>query len=245
MDTARKRPEYVEDIFRVLEWLGLDWDSGPTGPDDFEKKWSQKQRQPLYEETLQYLKEKELLFACKCTRSQFQPDAAYPGNCLQQNLPLDNSLLSWRLKLQNGSTLNWNDAEKGPVSFNLAETTGPFIVRRRDGLPAYQICSVTDDRYFGITHIVRGEDLMQSTAMQLYLDQQLPDPRLFQCRFRHHPLLLDPQGRKFSKSAGSQAHSIRSYANKSGILRGFALWMQLEPRETDQPADWIGDFNLQ
>ncbi len=232
LDAARKRQEYVEDIFRMLDWLGLDWDMGPSGPDDFEKNWSQTQRQPLYEKTLQHLQEQELLFACSCTRSQLPAGAPYPGTCAGRQLPLQVTPFAWRIKLQGRPDTRWEDVEMHQAVVDLAVQTGAFIVRRSDGLPAYQVCSLTDDRYFGVTHIARGADLLESTAMQLYLDQLL-SPALFnQCRFWHHPLLKTASGDKISKSAGARGQSLRETGSRDNIIRAFSRWMGWEDAGT-------------
>jgi glutamyl/glutaminyl-tRNA synthetase len=96
--------------------------------------------------------------------------------------------------------------QRGKVEIDLAETAGDFTVRRRDGIPAYQIASLTDDVHFGITHIVRGEDLLPSTAAQLFLAEKLGLTSFLQSKFLHHALITDESGQKLSKSNLSQQH---------------------------------------
>lgn len=227
-DAERKRPEYVEDVFRVLDWLGLDWDTGPTGPDDFERNWSQKRREPHYRLMLEELIGYQKIFACRCSRKQKQTDfSALPCACSRE--PFDPNIpdRAWRLKLEGDTRVAFSDRAMGEVRIDLATSSGPFVVRRKDGIPAYQVCSLADDRYFGVTHIARGSDLLESTAMQLYLDRQLADPQFGRIIFQHH-ILLKAQGEKLSKSAGVQARSIRETANPEQIIRGFVLWMNWE-----------------
>ena len=224
-DAERKRPEYVDDIFRTLDWLGLDWDLGPTGPDDFERNWSQKKREPLYRMMLDELIGHQKIFACRCSRKQQQThSSALPCACSRE--PFDPNLpdRAWRLKLEGDTRVAFSDRAMGEVQIDLTTNAGPFVVRRKDGIPAYQVCSLADDRHFSVTHIARGIDLLESTAMQLYLDRQLADP-LFGSIIFHHHILLKDRGEKLSKSAGAQGRSIRETRSPEQIIRGFVLWM--------------------
>lgn len=197
LDTERKRPTYVDDVFRAIEFLGIPYDLGPTGPDDFERHWSQHHRIGLYEETLRELRKTGKLFACQLSRKQLLSyENRYPSECRQQGLSLDDPDVVWRVRV---------DSEKNTIA-----GFTDFVVRRRDGLPAYQIASLTDDVYFGITHLVRGEDLRQSTFMQQYLATLLDHKwsAFLSTITWHHPLIMGTDGQKLSKSAGST--SLRS-----------------------------------
>jgi glutamyl/glutaminyl-tRNA synthetase len=225
-DASRKRAVYVEDIFVVLEWLGLDWDMGPAGPDDFEQHWSQLRRHHLYTALLDELAEKKLLFACTCSRSEL----AHTGNvhdctCAGKQLPLSTAGAAWRILPGAGATSSFIDTALGAVSVDIATEAGSFVVRQKDGAAAYQTASLADDRHFGITHICRGADLLPCTAMQLYLDAQLHKPLFHQCRFWHHPLLTTDDGAKLSKSAGQYGQSITHSTTPQILLASFAAWM--------------------
>lgn len=221
LDADRKRPEYVADVFESLRWLGLDWDEGPglayrctpewhsgtqaqvtcgtprrcatlDNPEyhsqvtDFEKNWSQHRRMPLYVKLLDELRATGLLYACHKSRRDLAPfGSSYPVEFREQNLSLDEPDVAWRIAT--------------PTGFPLPD----FIVRRRDGLPAYQVASLADDLHFGITHIVRGADLEPSTAAQRWLAECLGKQDFLNVQFYHHPLLTNAQGEKLSKSAGS------------------------------------------
>lgn len=207
LDADRKRPEYVQDVFESLLWLGLDWDEGPTTDDrglttddlrvslaceDFEKNWSQHRRLPLYFNTLERLRDTGLLFACRKSRRDLEPfNGAYPPEFRNQNLSLDDPDVAWRIRT--------------PLSFGEGPGVGlpDFIVRRRDGLPAYQVANLADDVHFGITHIIRGADLEASTAAQRFLATCLGEVNFLKIKFLHHPLLTDEKGEKLSKSAGA------------------------------------------
>jgi glutamyl/glutaminyl-tRNA synthetase len=217
-DTSRARPEFIEDIFYSLEWLGLDWDVGPAGPDDFHKNYSQALRFAYYEQLLAALARGGRVYACRCSRSQIKAlyaDGIYRGSCRSKAYPLAEAEQAWRIRVAEGDSC-FQEAGTGLRCLPLARQMGDFVVRRREGLPAYQLASLADDLFWGVNYIVRGEDLLYSTAAQVFLAQELSgiasDGTLQQqanafskTPFLHHPLLLDEQGQKLSKSAGSTA----------------------------------------
>lgn len=213
-DAERKRKAYLEDIFRVLEWLGLDWDIGPTGPDDFEKNWSQHQRKEMYNESLQQLVHAEMLFACTCSRKEI-------CTCAEKNIPLSQAGTAWKIKANKNTAVSFQDI----ILENTTIPVFPFVVRKKDGFASYQLCSVADDRYFGVTHICRGADLKESTAMQLYLDDALSSSFFSRCIFWHHPLIENDKGIKLSKSAGAMGESLITHSSKEQLLSGFCRWM--------------------
>lgn len=230
LDADRKRPEYVEDIFRAIDFLGLAYDIGPSGPDEFEQQWSQRYRLDMYQETLKELRDTGKLFACKLSRKQLQAYSnRYPPECRRQGLSLDDPGVAWRIIVDNVDDL--------PAGLT------DFVVRRRDGVPAYQVASLTDDVYFGVTHLVRGDDLRPSTTMQQYL------AKLLESRFSdfqavkvwHHPLMLDADGQKLSKSAGSTSlRTMREQGLKPDqiyVLAGQLLG--LPPEESSSLNDLV------
>lgn len=186
-DSGRSRREYLEDIFRQLEWLGLDWDAGPNGPDDFTGRHSQMQRLERYRRLLTALSAGGQLFYCTCSRRQISQSSAatglYPGTCCQRRQPPP---AAHAVRIM------------APPELEL----GDFVLWRRDDLPAYQLASLADDLADGSNLIVRGRDLASSSAAQLFLARQLgAEGRSFrQARFLHHPLLRDGLGRKLAKS---------------------------------------------
>lgn len=187
LDADRKRPDYVADVFETLDFLGLDYDLGPSGPDDFERNWSQRHRLDRYEATLTRLVETDSVYACGLSRKQlatFQGEAWAQVRC--QNRALDAPDVAWRFRADGNGEQD-------------------FVVRRRDGLPAYQIASLTDDADFSVTHLVRGQDLLDSTNMQRELAGRLGLGTFLDAQVWHHPLLRGDDGHKLSKSAGSGA----------------------------------------
>lgn len=209
LDTSRVRPEYVEDIFRTLEWLGIEYDEGPQSPDELQKSYSQSLRKDLYLACIESLKFHA--FPCSCTRKQIleeSPDGKYPGTC--RNLQeVDRMLEEYALRIltPEGSFVSWDDLKQGPQRVNLYAQMRDFIILRKDGIPAYQIASLVDDREMGINILVRGEDLKDSTAAQLFLAEKIGFDGFARSYFLHHPLLRGMDGEKLSKSAG--ALSIR------------------------------------
>ena len=206
LDTPRSKPEYVEDIFRTLDWLGLDWDEGPQSPDEQERQYSQLLRTEVYNEFIKRLVQNGKVFACTCPRSEIQlhsHDGQYPGTCRYKELALDKPEKALRLLTPENTVLTINDIQKGEVQLDLYKVMRDFVIRRRDGIPAYQIASLKDDLDFNINYIVRGEDLLYSTAAQLYMANLCNESGFSRTTFHHHGLLHDDKGNKLSKSAGS------------------------------------------
>jgi len=235
-DTERKRKEYLDDIFRVLEKTGLDWDLGPTGPDDFERNWTQAQRNDIYASLLATLREQSLLYACTCSRKDRQHGfEETPCNCRDANIPFDAPAVAWRIKTDPGAVVSLNDKRMG----NLSMPVNDFIVRRKDGIASYQLSSLADDRIFFVSHIARGEDLLESTACQVFIDQQLEMPWFSKALFWHHPLLKNSDGTKISKSAGQSAVSLLQETEPSMIIRSFGEWMGWDTEKYQTLQDMI------
>jgi glutamyl/glutaminyl-tRNA synthetase len=215
LDADRMRPEYVEDIFRTLDWLGLDYDEGAIGIDDFLKNYSQHKRIDLYKNALENLRNTEgMLYACDCSRKTIKElsiNGLYSKICCNKNLNFDKKDMAWRINVPEKVAVSFQEFD--PYFFKnkiyptptIAETMGDFIVRQKNGLPAYQIASLVDDVHFNINFIVRGEDLLNSTAAQVYLAHQLGYDDFCKNTFFHHSLLKNTGGGKLSKSAGDIA----------------------------------------
>jgi glutamyl/glutaminyl-tRNA synthetase len=206
LDAERMRPEYLEDIFRSLEWLGVAWDEGPTGTDDFVANWSQQQRVPRYQALADSLRSRGVLYGCDCSRSVLRRtavDGRYPGTCRERGLDLDAPEVAWRLALGERLLVDVPSLLGPSVEVDLVQAMGDPVLRQRNGRPAYQLASLADDVDHGITFIVRGEDLLPSSACQLHIAGLL-GLTAFQCiHFVHHPLLRDTRGAKLSKSFGA------------------------------------------
>jgi glutamyl-tRNA synthetase len=205
-DASRFRPVYLESIFRTLDVLGLDWDLGPMGTDDFYKDWSQTGRMQLYKQWLAELHDMKLVFACACSRKDLAESdhpLIYSGTCEAKGRSLEDADVNWRILLSGDGLVSFHDKWMGYQCVDVRQSCGSFMVRRKDGMPAYQLLSLADDLHFGITHVARGSDLILSTACQLWLASSLGKEKFLQITFLHHPLLLDSKQQKLSKSAGN------------------------------------------
>ncbi len=214
LDANRIRPEYVDDIFRTLDWLGLDYDEGPKGVDDFLKNYSQHTRIELYRNALENLKNRKGVYACNCSRKIIKDlsiNGLYPNICREKGLDFVEKDVAWRVNVPENASVHFQEFDpiflKNNISpeYYLAGTMGDFVVRRKNGLPAYQIASLVDDVHYNINFIMRGEDLLNSTAAQVYLAQQLGYDNFCKNTFFHHTLLKNTEGGKLSKSAGDIA----------------------------------------
>lgn len=205
LDAERGRPAYVQDIFDSLAWLGIACDDGPSNALAHEREHSQKHRLARYGEYLAILKEQGDLYACICSRGELKR-----GNCScrSSGLPFTDAGASWRLHLPSdaavrvqGITGHWSVMQPARLM------SDPVLRQRAElgGRPTYQIASLADDAEHGTTFIVRGEDLLPSTACQLYLAERLGLTDFQQVRFLHHGLLTDAIGAKLSKSEGALA----------------------------------------
>ena len=244
LDPARSRPAFVAAILDDLKWLGLDWDE--RAPD-------QSCRGEAYEAALEKMNGMGLLYPCSCTRDQLHaasaPHAAdgrviYPGTCRgltprQRALQPPTRCLRMRVP---GETVGFVDGLQGPVSMDLEAEWGDFIVRRADGVAAYQLAVVVDDAACGITQVVRGRDLLSSTPVQLYLYRILG---LQAPAFIHVPMLLSGDGRRLSK---------RDRALDLGVLRrewppekviGLLAWRcgLIDRWEAVSPRELAADFS--
>lgn len=218
LDAQRSEPAYFEDVFESLQWLGLDWDLGPKNAQEHKEQYSQLLRRDRYREMLQKLRERGLLFVCSCSRRQIREqssDGQYQGTCRELNIPFEQANVSWRIRTPEQQPLRLVDVWRGAQTIDLQQCMRDFVVRRRDGLAAYQIASLCDDLDFGINFLLRGEDLLESSAAQRFLAESLQATAFLESCFCHHALLLDGEGNKLSKSAGSTSLRAEYEAGKS------------------------------
>ena len=207
LDRDRARPEFAAAQIRDLRWLGIDWQEGPDLGGRFGP-YSQCERLELYRETFERLRLGGWLFPCTCSRRDIAaavsaPHAAddeplYPGTCrgrTAESIPVGGRV-SWRFRVPEGEEIGFTDLRLGPQRFLAGRDFGDFVVLRPDGVPSYQLACVTDDHLMGITEVVRGADLLVSTARQILLYRALgwSIPR-----FLHCPLLTDEAGVRLAK----------------------------------------------
>ncbi|WP_454672755.1 tRNA glutamyl-Q(34) synthetase GluQRS [Achromobacter pestifer] len=205
VDTPRTVAGAADTIMAQLEALGLHWDG--------EIMW-QSQRNAAYQSAFDTLAASGLIYGCGCTRREIADSALrgqtvpgadgerpYPGTC-RHGLPQGRQARAWRLRVPEGVE-HFEDRWLGPQEQDVAQAVGDFALRRADGLWAYQLAVVVDDAAQGVTDVVRGADLLSSTARQRVLGRLLDLPPL---RYLHVPLILDPaSGLKLSKQNGAPA----------------------------------------
>ncbi len=227
LDPDRSRPVYEAQLIHDLRWLGLDWDEGPDvgggyGP------YRQSERFSLYRQALDMLRQDGRLYACRCTRAQLSAGAPHPGEqgrpysgaCRTLGLPLDGRQ-ALRVVVRPG-VYGFEDEARGWFEQDVAAVVGDFAVQRADGVPAYQLAVVVDDAAMAVTHVVRGDDLLDSTPRQLFLYEAL---RLRAPRFLHLPLLVDPEGRRLSKRQRDLSiAALRSAGVPAERIIGYLAW---------------------
>ena len=234
MDGPRFRREVLEDIFVSLNWLGIDWDHGPQGPDAFLKNYSLQHRRAHYFKRLRELGEKSgKVFTCTCSRSaikKISTNGLYPHTCRSLDhgfVPGENAL---RLQVPKATVIGVEGQE-----ICLDETLGDFILWRRDDQPSYQLASLIEDEEARINFIVRGRDLLPSTAAQLYLANLFNFSHFPGTAFIHHDLIPGADGQKLSKSRG--AYSLKDM-RESGL--GPEMALEQAARIIGLPAQGLG-----
>ena len=204
LDGPRVDRTSVEDIFVQLEWLGIEYHFGPSGPDELYSSFSQQLRKYRYFNAIEILNKAGHLFACECSRSEIinsSNSKIYPGTCRNKNLNFLKENQTWRVIVPENTFVCYSTLTNNKKEIDLTTGIGDFVVRRRDGLPAYQIASLVDDIEMGINLIVRGSDLITSTGAQLFLAKCLSDSFFPAAHFVHHMLMKDESGTKLSKSS--------------------------------------------
>ena len=238
VDTPRCVPGADQEILRQLAACGLH-------PD--EPVWWQSRRSDAYAAALRQLSDAGHAYPCACSRKDIAQaliasgatrerhgELVYPGTCRPENGGLrGRPARAWRLRVEAPAQVNWLDADLGPQTQDVAAEVGDFVLRRADGLWAYQLAVVLDDAAQGITHVVRGEDLADNTARQIVLQHALglPTPH-----YRHTPLVRNSQGEKLSKQTGAPPLDLGDPAR---ALAAAAAVLGLPPAGSAGPAGWI------
>ncbi len=245
LDTARCPRRYAEQMERDLIWLGLDWDEGP-GADGGNGPYEQSLRTALYQSALERLEGMGLVYPCFCTRAELHAASAphredgqvlYAGTC--RNLTAEEAALRSRtrppaLRLRVPDEVwGFTDGHMGRYQENLASDCGDFLLRRSDGMFAYQLAVVVDDAAMGVTEVVRGADLLDSTPRQLYLYRLLG---LTPPKFYHFPLLLTAQGRRLSKRDADAGLGALESASPEEILGKLAYLAGFNPSASPKTA---------
>lgn len=229
VDAQRIRPEYLEDVFDLYRWLDIGWQDDPASTDDRVSLRSfrvARARAALAEAQSHGLQ----TYACTCSRRDLVgiPAGGCPGGCRSLDQPLEPGAGALRAVVPRGTVVHLADAEVA-----LDEAMGDFVLWRRDDLPSYQLLSLVEDSDAQMTHILRGEDLIDSTAAQLFLARHLPASSFSTATIRHHPLVRDDDGQKLAKSQigarRSLARTPEMRARVQEVASGIALVMGIRP----------------
>jgi len=248
LDPERCKSEYAEQVKSDLKWLGLDWDFEPE---------PQSKRTFAYQAVFEQLREKELVYPCFCTRNELHAASAphisdgvflYPGTC--RDLPEEerNALLpekkhSWRIKVPS-ERITFTDGMQGEQHTELNLECGDFIVRRSDGVFAYQLAVVVDDHEQGVNQIVRGMDLLQSTAMQIFLHRvlnyEIP-------QYVHIPLICAADGRRLSKRDRDLGFDYLTKNKKPEEVLGIIAFLSgiLPEKKAISPEELLQEFSFE
>ncbi|UOP05050.1 tRNA glutamyl-Q(34) synthetase GluQRS [Conchiformibius kuhniae] len=232
LDPPREVAGAADDIIRTLAVFGFEWDGEIT---------YQSQRHEIYQSALEQLKKQNLAYPCFCSRKQWQQAArqgadgfVYNGHCARNPLaPATGKTPAWRLRVPNQEIVS-QDRIVGTYAQNLARDIGDFVLLRADGFWAYQLAVVADDAAQGITHIVRGQDLLVSTPRQIWLQQCLNVP---QVQYAHLPLLTNQLGQKWSKQTLAPALDLRQ---SEALLRQVSEYLGVPPAPSvNRPQDLL------
>ena len=230
LDRDRCKPEFVAAMYEDLKWFGFGWSEGPDLGGDFAP-YNQSERIDIYRAALGELRAGNFIYPCTCSRRDIQaaataPHAAddeliYPGTCRGRVVAtLAGQKFSWRFRAPDGEVIAFEDKNLGRQQFTAGADFGDFLVWRHDDVPAYQLACVVDDAAMRITEVVRGADLLISTARQilLYRALGLTPPQFFHCE-----LMRDEHGERLAKRHDALAlRTLRNQmANPSQIRSGW------------------------
>lgn len=234
LDPHRSRPEFVRAMMEDLHWLGLRWTEGPDcggpyGP------YAQSERRAHYLAAWRDLRDQGFIYPCTCSRKDLaqapsapndsDDEPIYPGRCRHRTdavqFPAPKGV-NWRFRVPDAAGITFSDLNLGPQRYVAGRDFGDFLIWRRDDVPAYQLAVVVDDQSMHITEVVRGADLLKSTARQLLLIRALnySTPDYFHC-----DLVRDPSGVRLAKrhDALSIRHLRQSGIQPDQVLAQFAM----------------------
>jgi glutamyl-tRNA synthetase len=206
LDPQRCRPEYAKAMFEDLRWYGIEWQEGPDVGGAFGP-YMQSERRGFYLNAWSKLLSEGWIYPCSCSRKELaqtasaphddQDEPLYPGTCRDRRLSVAAPAgVNWRFRVPDGERIEFVDRRMGKQSYEAGRDIGDFVVWRRDDVPAYQLAVVVDDAAMQVSEVVRGEDLLRSTARQILLQQALglPTPEYYHCA-----LMTDKDGVRLAK----------------------------------------------
>jgi len=208
LDPQRCREEFAQAMLEDLRWLGITWTEGPDCGGPYVP-YSQSKRRPFHLAAWRHLRDGGFIYPCTCSRKDLAEAATaphdsddepiYPGRCRARQDALqfaEPAGVNWRFRVPDNERVDFTDLHLGPQEFVGGRDFGDFVVWRRDDVPAYQLAVVSDDAAMRITEVVRGADLLKSTARQLLLFRALG---LNSPEFYHCDLLRDERGARLAK----------------------------------------------
>ena len=257
-DESRSALSFQINLLNDLKWLGLDWDEGPDKGGNFGP-YKQSDRLDFYRDHLRKLIDADLVYPCYCTEEELEEERQtlilskrmprYMGKCRnlspgeREALAASGRKPSWRFKVPQ-TTVEFNDLIRGPIKFE-SEAMGDFIIVRSNGMPAYNFAVVIDDHLMGITHVIRGEDHLSNTALQIMLYRAFG---FEQPAFAHHCLILGRDHAKLSKRHG--AVSVGEFRRQGFLPEALINYLGLlgssfaDAREVLTRSEMIDAFEL-
>ena len=247
LDTPRVKPGVIEQTIETLAWMGIDWDTGPV---------IQSEDLPHHHSAMQTLASSRMVYPCALTRSQIEQAASAPNegdhetrfdpSLRPQSIPgcFDDDGTNWRMIVETGA-IGFDDVFMGEQSFDPSESVGDFVVWTRRQCPSYQLAVVVDDHHQGITQIVRGDDLLDSTARQIALKDALGYTETVQ--YTHLPLIRGADGRRLAKRHGdTRIDHYRDHGTTRDRLIGLmGHWCGITGSRTPMsPDDFLEGFTL-
>ena len=244
LDPDRCRPEFAEAMLEDSRWLGIEWQEGLDCCGDYGP-YAQNQRRAFYLEAWERLRDSGLIYPCTCSRKDLAQSATapndvddepiYPGKCRGRTdgRAFENPAgVNWRFRVPDGEAVSFVDQNLGPQTYVAGHDFGDFVVWRRDGVPAYQLAVVADDHAMKVTEVVRGADLLKSTARQLLLYRALGwDPP----SFYHCDLVRDEAGNRLAKRHDSLSiRALREKGLSAADVRDRALGSKRGQLTTDR-----------
>jgi glutamyl-tRNA synthetase len=204
LDVARAKADFAHAMIEDLQWLGFEWQEGPDVGGPYAP-YNQSERMRFYREALENLRTGGFIYRCRCSRKdvlqalqaphQGEEEPIYPGTC-RDKLSDDSMRAHWRFRVPDGEAISFVDGLLGEQRFVAGKDFGDFVVWRNDDIPSYQLAVVVDDAAMEITEVVRGADLLLSTARQILLYRALKKtlPEFFHC-----PLMTNAEGVRLAK----------------------------------------------
>ena len=258
IDTPRVVRGSMDRIHEDLAWLGLHFDEGPAAPIPAKTRgpYVQSERSAIYDEALAQLSAKGLVYPCDCSRTEIArvasaphagEEVVYPGIC--RDLPADREMKrAPALRIRASARVRFEDLARGWVEQDLATAVGDFVLRRGDGVYAYQLVVAVDDAAMAISHVVRADDLLMSTPRQIWLMEQLG---MTPPRYAHVPMVTAADGERLAKRAGAlgiralrdrgvSAEEIRDVLGRGlGCVTGHESPASWRKEPWPVPAEWM------